>query len=112
MCHTARTLMLIAAPKTSCASSALGSLAHWPRPGCWCQIQTATLCVPHHVLEGLFSRALGASALSDALCFGTHRLTVDCLSRVETWLASTDQSIFDSCTPELLCVNASLGAGL
>ena len=42
----------------------------------------ATLCVPHHVLEGLFSRALGASALSDALCFGTHRLTVDCLSRV------------------------------
>ena len=30
----------------------------------------ATLCVPHHVLEGLFSRALGASALSDALCFG------------------------------------------
>ena len=98
VCRTARALMLIAAPRTSCASSALGSLAHWPRPGCWCQIQTTTQrCVCLTTCSKASSRALSARAPSRTPCASARTgRTVDCLGAGrDARLASADRSIFD-----------------
>ena len=40
-----------------------------------------TPCMPHHLLEGILARALSPSDVPDSIQFGTHRLTIDCLSR-------------------------------
>ena len=54
-----------------------------------------TLCLPHHVLEGLLGRALTSDGLA-AVRFGTHRLKVERLSRLEVQLKGSDPKIFDA----------------